>query len=279
MPFDMHMHSTASDGRVAPELLPQLVKDAGLVGFSLTDHDTVAGIGRAAAAAKELDLAFIPGIEISCEANDHDIHVLGYWFDAAKMQADGRLQLLAEARVQRVEAIAHRLELLGMPVDIEAILAKGTECTLGRPHVAAAMVEKGYVSTPREAFIKWLGRGLPAFVPRYKLTVEESVEMIKGAGGVAVLAHPGPSDADFLLPKLNRLGFGGLECYHSDHHKEAERRYAHFARQHRLAVLGGSDFHHLGARPIGCRRTMLAQLEWLARYLPADRKPVLPREE
>ena len=269
--FDLHMHSTASDGTLAPATLVELAREQGLLGMALTDHDTIDGLPAAAARAQELDFPFIGGIELSTEWQQRDscrdVHILGYWLDPDKMQASGRLQQLRAARRQRAVEIARRLDLLGMPVDLDELLRQHDgEQTLGRPHIAQAMVERGYVDSVRDAFTKWLGRGQPAYVPRPKLEPVEAVQLILAADGVPVIAHPGTGVPDQLIPTLVRAGVGGIEVYHPEHNRQAEQKYLRIARQFRLAATGGSDFHVHGPREIGCRVTTAAQLGVLSGY-------------
>lgn len=264
--FDMHIHSTASDGAFSPTQLVNMAKERGLLGLALTDHDTVAGLEEATAKAAELDIVFIPGVELSAESADRDVHILGYWLDAELLLATKRLQKLAEARLRRGGEIVRRLKLLGMDLDLEAIVAAAGQGSLGRPHIAQAMVEAGYVTSLREAFSKWLGRGLPAYVPREKLTPVEAVQLIREAKGVPVIAHPATGVPDALIPLLVREGVGGMEVYHPEHNAAAEQKYGRIARNLRIAMMGGSDFHVPGMREIGCRITTVGQLEILSRY-------------
>lgn len=261
--FDTHMHSTASDGALAPAELVRRVYERGLLGMALTDHDTVAGVQEALATGRELDITVIPGIEISAEHRDKEVHVLGYWIDADKMLATGRLQRLSASRVNRVYDMVRRLSVLGMELDAEAII-RAAGPSPGRPHVAQAMIEAGYVGSIREAFSKWLGRGLPAYVPREKVTPFEAVELIRACQGVAAIAHPGCGVPDNLIPALVKAGVGGIEVYHPDHNKAAEKKYAAMAARYGLAALGGSDFHAAGVREVGCRVTTVGQLGKLA---------------
>jgi len=264
--FDMHIHSAASDGAFSPGQLVAIAKERGLLGLSITDHDTVSGLAEATAKAEELDIAFIPGVELSTEAADRDIHILGYWLDAEMLLATNRLQKLAQARLHRGGEIVRRLKLLGMELDLDAIVAAAGGGSLGRPHVAQAMLEAGYVTSPREAFAKWLGRGMPAYVPREKLTPLEAVRLIRQARGVPVIAHPATGVPDALIPLLVREGVGGMEVYHPEHNSAAEQKYGRIARNLRIAMMGGSDFHVPGPREIGSRITTVGQLEILSRY-------------
>ncbi len=189
------MHSTASDGVLPPARVVELAKERGLLGMALTDHDTVDGLEEATAAGRRLDFTVIPGIELSAEYNDQDVHILGYWIDAEQMRAAGRLQQLSDFRTGRIYEIVRRLSLLGMELDAEAIV-RSAGSSPGRPHVAAAMVEAGYVSDLRAAFAKWLGRGKPAYVPRSKLSPFEAVEMRGGRHRPSGLRRAGqPADA------------------------------------------------------------------------------------
>ncbi len=261
--FDTHMHSTASDGVLPPARVVELAKERGLLGMALTDHDTVDGLEEATAAGRRLDFTVIPGIELSAEYNDQDVHILGYWIDAEQMRAAGRLQQLSDFRTGRIYEIVRRLSLLGMELDADAIV-RSAGSSPGRPHVAAAMVEAGYVSDLRAAFAKWLGRGKPAYVPRSKLSPFEAVEMILAAGGAAAIAHPGCGVPDSLLTPLIRAGVTAIEVYHPDHNRLAEKKYAAFALRNGLAALGGSDFHDPAVHEPGSRVTTVGQLGKLA---------------
>lgn len=261
--FDTHTHSTASDGALSPSELVRRAQERGLLGLALTDHDTVGGLEEALAMGRELDFPVIPGVELSAEHQERDVHILGYWIDAQRLLDTGRLQQLSQSRTRRVREIVRRLGLLGMELDADRVLATA-QGSPGRPHVALAMVEAGYVTSLKEAFVKWLGRDMPAFVPRDKLTPFEAVALIRGCGGAAVLAHPGCGVPDSLLLPLLRAGISGIEVYHPEHGKAAEQKYSRFALHNRLAALGGSDFHVPGLREVGCRITTVGQLGKLA---------------
>ncbi|MCL2495804.1 MAG: PHP domain-containing protein [Clostridiales bacterium] len=263
----MHIHSSASDGCLdVVEIIDLARANRNLRGIAITDHDTVAGLPRAIEYAKKVEYTLIAGIELSTEYGDYDVHILGYWIDAHKLANDGRLAQMGRARAERCREMARRLEDLGMPVDVEAVIAgvaKGG--VLGRPHMAQAMVDAGYASSIKEAFGKWLGRGLPAYVPRLKFTPREALAMVIEAGGAAVLAHPGVGVPDHLAQSLPRHGLTGIEVYHSEHNREEEKKYLQMARRYRLAAMGGSDFHQPGAREIGCHVTAPDQLHFLAK--------------
>jgi len=280
--YDMHIHSTASDGCLDVQEIIDLARGrCELCGIAITDHDTVAGLPRACAYAAKLNYPLIAGIELSTEYEDHDVHILGYWIDAKKIAANGRLEQIGQAREERCRQMAHRLAALGMYLDVEAIIAAAAfaKRSLGRPHIAQAMVEAGYAENLREVFAKWLGRGLPAYTPRPKLSPGEALDMVAAAGGIAVLAHPGSGAPDHLTPILVRQGLGGIEVYHSDHNKMAERKYLQMAYDYRLAIMGGSDYHMPGSRDIGCHITSPGQLRYLSEQRGRLRARVIKANE
>lgn len=263
--FDLHVHSSASDGAETPAALVKMAKERGLLGLAITDHDTAAGLKEATEQALLLNFPFIPGIEISSELHEKDVHILGYWLDLPAVSADVRLQKMQEARSQRCYEMVERLNLLGMELSAEEIIAEAGNCgSLGRPHVAMAMVKAGYCTSIKEAFNKWLGRGMPGYVPRLKLDPWQAIEIVLSAGGVPVLAHPGKGVPDQLIPRLIKAGLGGIEIYHPDHNYAAVRKYLRIAQRYRIAATGGSDFHIQGVRDLGCRITTVNQLARLA---------------
>ncbi|MEG1537133.1 MAG: PHP domain-containing protein [Clostridiales bacterium] len=266
--FDTHIHSTASDGQCAPGVLVQMAMDRGLLGIAITDHDTVAGIMEAEQIAEKLDYPFIPGIELSAQFAEHEVHILGYWPDCHRLAIHPRLIEMRESRLSRCEEMVRRLNRLGMKLDLAELTEKAAQdgYSLGRPHLAKAMMEKGYVDTIREAFAKWLSRGMPGYVPRMKLDPLEAVEIIQSAGGVAALAHPGVGVPDLVISRLASAGIGGIEVYHSEHNRAAEHKYLQLARNFHLAALGGSDFHAIGTREMGSRVTTIGQLAILAEH-------------
>ncbi|MCR4963561.1 MAG: PHP domain-containing protein [Firmicutes bacterium] len=266
--FDTHVHSDASDGQCSPARLVEKARDLGLLGIAITDHDTMAGIEEAQKRAGELDYPFIAGVELSAQHGEHEVHILGYWLDHRQLDGHPRMIEMRESRLTRCQEIVDRLNRLGFKLDVTDVIdaANGKAQSLGRPHVAKAMVKKGYADSMKEVFAKWLSCGAPAYVPRMKLDPLEAVEIIRSAGGVAVLAHPGVGGGDYLIPCLIRAGLGGIEVYHREHNRMAERKYLQIARAHGLAALGGSDFHAPGFRELGCRVTTLGQLALLAQH-------------
>ena len=255
--IDLHLHSTASDGVLDPPALVGRVRDAGVRTLSLTDHDTMEGVPAAAAAAAELGLEFIPGVEITAVLDRRDCHILGYFLAADPPGLARFLDSQRTGRLDRARTIAARLATLGAPIDIEALIrkARSVRAVVTRPLIARAVVAAGHAKSVKEVFDRWLGDGRPACVTRQGPSPADVVRRIAGAGGVASLAHPGLLRRDDLIPRLARAGLGAIEAHHADHGRAERARYAALAERLGLAVSGGSDYHgdhhhrakHLGA--------------------------------
>jgi predicted metal-dependent phosphoesterase TrpH len=242
--IDLHTHSTASDGLLAPSELVQQARAAGLSVFSITDHDTVAGCAAAADAAAAAGIELVPGIEISAVSDARDVHILGYFVDVESPTLRTFIAGQREERLRRVREMGRRLGDLGCPIDIDPILdaARGGR-SVGRPQVAAALMSRGYVATRDEAFARFLEFGAPAFVPRCGASPEQVVGVIHAAGGVASMAHPGLTRRDEIIAALAAAGLDALEVRHSDHDAATEAKYRAMARDLGLLVTAGSDFH------------------------------------
>jgi 3',5'-nucleoside bisphosphate phosphatase len=243
--IDLHLHTTASDGLLSPEALVERLVDAGIHTFSVTDHDTVAGLARAAAAAERRGLRFVPGIEITAVETERDVHVLGYGFDPSSPRLAEFLQTARGNRVVRARRIAERLDQLGMAIDIDEVIGASPSegRAVGRPQIARALMAKGYVDSVSQAFDQWLGRDKPAFMPRTGSSAAEVVQLIGEVGGLASLAHPGVTKRDDLIPGLVARGLAAIEVWHSDHDDETTMRYLAQAEALGLDMTGGSDFH------------------------------------
>ena len=249
--FDLHTHSLHSDGRTSAAHNVALAARAGLAGLALTDHDTLTGWDEAAHACDEHGLEFVPGVELSTELDGLSVHLLGYWVRPDDQSLLSECDRLRRERARRAEAIVERLAALGVPVDLADVHARAGSAPIGRPHIAAAMVAAGHVPDLDAAFAGYLADNGPAYVPKYALPPERGVELIRAAGGVAVLAHPGlgfrqaPTDT-VLLDRLAAAGLGGVEADHAGHDAEARHWWRQAALERGLVVTGGSDFH--GAR-------------------------------
>ncbi len=245
---DLHLHSTASDGQYTPTELVHLALGEGLKVIALTDHDSTDGVQEALDAAKGTGLTVIPGVEISTDVpGEHEVHILGYCINCRYSPLQEELSKLRQSRFGRARLIVEKLAQVGCPIRWERVLALAGDGAVGRPHIAQAMVEAGYVDSVESAFRLYLGRGAVAYVPRPKLAPRDAVRLILDAGGVPVLAHP----VHVLehLPGLVRAGLRGLEVYY-DGYEEAERRFLlGLARKHGLIATGGSDFHGLEVVP------------------------------
>ena len=244
--LDLHTHSTASDGQLTPTELLHRAKRVGLTGISLTDHDTLSGIDEAQRTAHLLGLRVMPGVEISAEWGDKDVHILGYFVEDTGPLA-GIMCKAREARVQRVESIVSKLNCLGIAISFTDVTdaAKHDIESLGRPHVARALVSKGVVQDEAQAFTRYLERGKPGYVPRFKLSPDEAVRAIVASRGVAVWAHPG-SLCRKVIKELISAGLAGLEVFHPVHSVKEEQDLAALANHHGLVITGGSDAHDAG---------------------------------
>jgi predicted metal-dependent phosphoesterase TrpH len=243
--IDLHLHTTASDGLLAPDALVPRLAQAGIGTFSVTDHDTVAGLPAVADLARRLGLRFIPGIEITAVENEGDVHMLGYAFDTESAALGEFLRAQRADRESRARGMIRRLADLGMPLDEDAIIAAcgSGGRAVGRPQVARALVARGLVDTVSQAFEMWLGRGRPAYVQRTGASAAEVIALVAQAGGIVSVAHPGVTRRDDLLPRLAARGLTAIEVWHSDHDAAATERYGAEAETLGLLATGGSDFH------------------------------------
>jgi predicted metal-dependent phosphoesterase TrpH len=256
--IDLHTHTTASDGRCSPAELVARASTAGVRVLSVTDHDTVAGCGAAAAACAAAQIEFVPGIEITAVRDGVDVHTLGYFMDVDSPALAAFLSAQRQDRMNRLRAMVDLLRGFGIALDADAILKPALDDrskSAGRPWIARALVEQGHVPTVSDAFDRWLGLGRPAFVARRGATPEAVIAKLHEAGGIVSIAHPGPSGCDAWLPQLVDAGLDAIEAYHSDHDAATTSRYVAFAGKAGIAVTGGSDYHgdssHGGQTPGG----------------------------
>lgn len=253
--YDLHCHSTCSDGSDTPEQIVRLAAASGLAGVALTDHDTTLGVEAATPEGQRLGIEVIPAVEITSEERAFECHLLGYWVD---LDPESELQrLLANMRRNRIERareILRRLRALGLDVTEAEVVQLGGPHAVGRPHIAAALVRKGYAPTVRLAMRRYLGKASPAYVPRRRITPEDAVAAIRASGGVVVYAHPGIVGMDSIIERLAALGLAGLEAHYPEHTDADTAKYVDMARRLGLVITGGSDYHGIrGSRhvPLG----------------------------
>lgn len=242
---DLHIHSTASDGVLTPSEVVRVALERGLSVIALTDHDTMGGVAEAQAAAAGVGLEVISGVETSAEGGGESLHILGFYVDTEARRLDQRLRAMRDAREGRARRMVERLREIGMPLEWDEVRALAGGESVGRPHIARALVRQGHVGSVGEAFECYLGHGRPAHVPRPRLTPQEAIQAIAEAGGVPVLAHPmysGPSAVD-RIPELVSQGLRGLEVYYPEHSSDDIEILLELCRRHRLLATGGSDFH------------------------------------
>jgi predicted metal-dependent phosphoesterase TrpH len=247
--IDLHTHSNASDGTLPPEEVVRLAKERGLRAIALTDHDTIDGLAEAEAAGKQAGLEVIPGVEISARHPGGSMHILGYFLEYEDRLLAERLEVLKQARKDRNPQIIAKLNGLGIPMTMETVERISGRGQMGRPHIARALYEGGYVRNIQEAFDIFLGNQGKAYVSKFRFPPEEAIEMIREAKGVPVLSHPftlnlrNSEDLRERLQELKGLGLAGIEVYYPEHSPEQEALYLSLARELGLLITGGSDFH------------------------------------
>ena len=249
--IDLHMHTTASDGTSPPASLVERAWQTGIRTMSVTDHDTMASVGPATAAAAGYGMTVIPGIEITSVHDGRDVHVLAYFLPE---DAPGLQEMLATQRrnrLERAKEIAQRLAALGVPIDV-APLIEGAARTggkaLARPQIARALISAGHVESVAEAFDKYLSEDRPAYVPHRGASPADVVALVTAGGGLASLAHPGQLKRDEIIPRLVEAGLSAIEAYHSSHDPEMQAHYLALAERYGTGVTGGSDYHGEGTR-------------------------------
>jgi predicted metal-dependent phosphoesterase TrpH len=240
---DLHLHTHFSDGTYGPEELAALAQKHGLKAVALTDHDTMEGCERAAAACAERGVEFIPASELTAELGDVELHLIGYFLDSSNERLRAELARFQHVRQQRIHEMAERLQRIGVPLKAEAVFALANCRAPGRPHVARALVQQKLVGSLDEAFDRFLKKGKPAWVPKFKMSALQAIELIHQAGGLAVMAHPGLNRTDDIIPALIKAGLDGIECFHTKHSTHVTEHYLEIAERYNLLVTGGSDCH------------------------------------
>lgn len=248
---DFHIHTTASDGRLSPEEILGQAAQAGLTHIAITDHDTVDGLLRLR--NLKLDIPgkplIVSGVEFSADFPEHEVHILGYGFNPEHPELQKQLDTLTQDRLTRAARMIQKVTALGYPVDFSRLLEiAGGATAVGRPHVAAALVERGYFSTVSAVFDHLLEKNKPGYVPHYKIPAQDIIELIKTAGGIPVLAHPGLVGDERLVREIISMGVQGMEVYHPEHNASQIQHYLALAEDKQLLVTGGSDFHAIPGR-------------------------------
>ena len=264
---DLHLHTTASDGRLSPTELVRLVASQGLKQVSISDHDTTEGLAEAYRAGEEFpDLRIIPGIELSADVPGDEVHMLGYFIQYQNPRFQETLLRFRHGRVDRARSMVEKLATLGVQLEWQRVQEIAGDGAVGRPHIALAMVEKGYCKEPKDAFPEYLGRNGLAYVERTRMTPEETVELLAGVGGVPVLAHPAYLvDMEPTIAMLKESGLVGMEVYYAKYSEETVAQLVELAQRYDLIPCGGSDYHGLGNSDEPLPGTMGPPLETVQR--------------
>ena len=268
---DLHLHTTCSDGTLSPAEIVRRAAAAGLEVIAITDHDTVDGLPEAIEAARAFPgLQIIPGVELSTDIPRSEVHILGYFMDYQKPEWLATMSRFQESRVGRAEAMVARLAELGLPLAWDRVRALAGGASIGRPHIAQALLEAGHTTSIQEAFEKYIGRNGPAYADRDKMSPVEAIQLIRDYGGCAVLAHPGDlgefADVEGLLSQLKAAGLAGIEAYYGSYPDKKVALFLGLARKYGLIPCGGTDFHGLGSTYegiLGLRPAPLSSVERL----------------
>ena len=271
---DLHIHSNYSDGIKSPEEIINLAIEEGIKYISITDHDSIAS--QYITKNKYDNIDIIPGIELSTEYNDMELHILGYFMDIHNCQLNELVSELNSERIRRVENILYKLKSYDINIDIED-LAIDIEGTVGRSHVANAMVKKGYFDNYKSAFRSFLTQGKPGYVKGFRLNYRDCIDIINKSGGVAVLAHPGQIyrkiEVENILRELKCFGLKGIEIYHPSHSQSDINKFFNLARKYKLSITGGSDYHgkQIGYENLSIGSYGLNQ-EYLEKFIKSNNK-------
>ena len=249
MALDLHVHSTASDGTVLPRELVRQAAHANLRALAIADHDSVSGLPSAMEEAEETGITLIPAVELSATHDSRGIHILGYFIDHTSEALLDELGRLRAARLQRAEQMVAQLNRAGHELGLGDVLRLAHGGAVGRSHVARALVAAGHADSVEHAFTRFVGRGKQFYIPKPAIPPEKTIRTIREAGGLAVLAHPGVTGVDDLIPVLVDAGLAGLEVFHAEHDPATRERYLAMSRELGLACTGGSDFHGPGQGP------------------------------
>jgi predicted metal-dependent phosphoesterase TrpH len=240
---DLHVHTTFSDGSLSPREIVELAKNAGVTTISITDHDHIGALDEARQVGRTLGVDVIPGVELSASVEDQDIHILGYFIDCANDRLLDYLSHLRTERFKRAERIVEKLNELNVPLPFNAVLEQAKHGSIGRPHIANALVDEGLIEFYYEAFVKYLGAGKPAYEKKFHISPREAIDLISSSGGLSFIAHPGNGIDENLLVSLINDGVDGIEVIHPAHSPVLVSYYRGIASEYYLLTTGGSDFH------------------------------------
>jgi hypothetical protein len=240
---DLHLHTQFSDGTFTPEELAGHGARLGFAAMALTDHDSVEGSARMAAACAAAGIEFIVGAELTAEHDGTEVHILGYFLDPQNQTLLSEIAKFQAVRQNRIREMVARINALGVPLEVESVFALANCKSPGRPHVARALVKAGLISSLDEAFERFLKKNRPAWVPKFKMSALDAMELVHQAGGLAIMAHPGLNRTDDVIPALVGAGLDGIECFHTKHSTAMSEHYLEIADKYHLLVTGGSDCH------------------------------------
>lgn len=243
---DLHVHTFYSDSTFSPEEVARRAKEKALAAVAICDHDSIDGVELCETEGAKLGIEVIPGVELTVEKADAEIHILGYFLDWKSKTFQAQMKRMQEFRVDRIKKMVEKLGGAGIEIDAESVFRRAGNGSVGRLHLAREMVEQGKVKNTREAFVKYIGFAKPCYVSKIKLSPKEAIGLILKTGGVPVLAHPSLIGTDEYIPELIKDGLRGIEVYHTDHKPATVRHYEEVAAQHGLLVTGGSDCHGMG---------------------------------
>lgn len=241
--IDLHIHTVFSDGTYTPQQVVHLAKEIGLTAISITDHDSVKGIEEALEAGKDFGVEVVPGVEVSSDVGQDEIHILGYYLDWKRKEFLEKLRFFQKTRMERNDKLLNRLKELGMEIELSEVSRLAPKGVISRLHIARCMVRKKYVASIDEAFEEWLNPGKPAYVERVRVSPFEVIALILDAEGIPVFAHPFLSRRDDLIPRMVDAGLMGIEVYHPAHDEAIVEHYKEIARRFDLLITGGSDCH------------------------------------
>ncbi|MBI3005212.1 MAG: PHP domain-containing protein [Ignavibacteriales bacterium] len=240
---DLHLHTTFSDGALSPQALVKKAQGAGLKVLAITDHDHVGALEEAVDCGRTYGVEVISGLELSATFGEKDIHILAYFFDPANKNLLEYLDIFRKERLRRAERIVEKLNKINIPLTLDSVLEKAGEGSVGRPHIANALLDKGLTGTYHEAFAKYIGTNGPAYEKKFQLSPEDAIRLVSSCGGLSFLAHPGNYTTDAELLELIRKGMDGIEVVHPSHNEARQEYYRGVVDQYFLLESGGSDYH------------------------------------